>query len=465
VRRYLPDFAVLVIAAGCLLLGRLSCGRSLGLVFFGVIVPPLLTLPLAGRGAGRRLLVTTALCALLAGGVVAASIRPGLGVQTAALSAALALAMAGVVEILARSPRVADFARAMGGIALIAWLTWPVWMASLWADPAVARWLDPLVAIHPLLAINGAGLDLGPWSHAPIAYRYLLNLGQDVPYALPGSAWRAVATHAGAGAVLLGLARYDLRMSRAVSVLCVLLLMTGCQDGVSPRAAGPVAPAGPVSPPVLVHLPGVAGPMEIDRTLVGGLVEGGVAAAGEMFDWNEGRRGLPALNGYDENRRQAARLAKRLIELHAQDPRRRITVTAHSGGTAVAVWALEQLPAGVEIDRLVLLASALSPGYDLSPALSRVSGKAFSFHSSFDREVLGLGTRMFGTMDRQHTDAAGYVGFTPPPAADPRQYAKLEQIAYDADWQRYGHWGDHIGMMTSAFAASHIAPMITPAIP
>ena len=41
-------------------------------------------------------------------------------------------------------------------------------------------------------------------------------------------------------------------MSRVVSVLCVLLLLTGCQDSASPRVAGPVVPSGPVLPPVLL---------------------------------------------------------------------------------------------------------------------------------------------------------------------------------------------------------------------
>jgi pimeloyl-ACP methyl ester carboxylesterase len=246
---------------------------------------------------------------------------------------------------------------------------------------------------------------------------------------------------------------------RIAFALLTGLLIVGCQA--APRTEGPVA-SSPVLPAVLVHLPGVAGPMAIDATLVSGLIDGGVADEAETFDWNAGRRGFPALNGYDENRREAGRLAARLTELFRADPRRRITVSGHSGGTAVAVWALEQLPADVRIDRLVLLASALSPAYDLSPALTHVREEAVSFYSPFDREVLGLGTKLLGTMDRQYTPAAGYAGFTPPPGAA-GAYAKLKQVAYDAEWKRYGHYGDHIGMMESAFAASVIAPLVVPA--
>ena len=207
VRRGLPDFPLLGVVAATLALGPLCCGRSLGLVFFNVIVPAVLVLPLAGRGAVMPAVATAAASGLLAGAIVAVAVRAGLGAQTAALATALALAVVGTAEILGRLARMADLGRAAGGGLLIAWLTWPIWMAPHWTNPAVARLLDPLVAVHPLLAINGAGLDLGPWSHAPIAYRYLLNLGQDVPYAMPSSAWPAVAVHALTAAVLLGIAR------------------------------------------------------------------------------------------------------------------------------------------------------------------------------------------------------------------------------------------------------------------
>jgi pimeloyl-ACP methyl ester carboxylesterase len=221
----------------------------------------------------------------------------------------------------------------------------------------------------------------------------------------------------------------------------------------------------PVPPPTLIHLPGIAGEMPIDRGLMRGLVEGGVAPSAEVFDWIGDRRGLPALNGYDENQRQAGLLARRLTALYREDPRRYVTVSAHSGGTAVAVWALEKLPKDVQIDRLVLMASALSPEYDLTPALRHVRGRALSFYSPHDHLVLGTGTRVFGTMDREYTDAAGYVGFNVPPKADPRQYAKFEQFDYDPAWQRLGNFGDHIGVMMPDFAERILAPLLMPLRP
>jgi pimeloyl-ACP methyl ester carboxylesterase len=149
-----------------------------------------------------------------------------------------------------------------------------------------------------------------------------------------------------------------------------------------------------------------------------------------------------------------------ITDKYRADPRTRIYLSGHSGGTAIAVWALERLPPDVKVDTLLLIASALSPTYDLSPALRRVRGRAYALHSPYD-PVLGIGTRMFGTIDGIRTDAAGRVGFTPPPtAADPPQYAKLTTVGYGPGWIRLSNIGDHIGPMMRPFAREVIAPLL-----
>ena len=100
----------------------------------------------------------------------------------------------------------------------------------------------------------------------------------------------------------------------------------------------------------------------------------------------------------------------------AKDPKLEITLTSHSGGTGIAVWALEKMPEGMQVQTLVLLASALSPDYDLSKALRHVRGKAYVFYSQNDQVVLGAGTRLFGTIDGVKSDAAGLIGFRMPDA-------------------------------------------------
>jgi hypothetical protein len=108
----------------------------------------------------------------------------------------------------------------------------------------------------------------------------------------------------------------------------------------------------------------------------------------------------------------------------------------------------------------LMMQSALSPGYDLSKALRHVR-HAYAFYSDGDTIVLSAGTRLLGTVDRVHTDAAGRVGYhipTSQPAA--KEYAKLQQFRYRESWLKYDHIGDHIGPMTRRFAQYIIAPLL-----
>lgn len=200
--------------------------------------------------------------------------------------------------------------------------------------------------------------------------------------------------------------------------------------------------------------------MSIDRRLIRGLRAGGVAEEAEIVNWTGESRGLPALGNIERNRQQADLLAQRITEIYRRDPRTPIILTAHSGGTGIAVWALEQLPADVQVERFLMLASALSPTYDLSRALAHVRVAAYSFYSEYDYHVLRYGTQVFGTIDRKQVASAGYEGFEVPESADQDQYAKLKQFAYDKSWMRLGNAGEHIGWLEPAFAEQILAPLL-----
>jgi hypothetical protein len=121
---------------------------------------------------------------------------------------------------------------------------------------------------------------------------------------------------------------------------------------------------------------------------------------------------------------------------------------------------MEDLPDRVKIHTLLMMSSALSPAYDLSKALSHLTGKAYAFSSLSDELVLGIGCRTFGTMDGINTDAAGRVGFTQPPGADAGQYAKLVPMPYRPQWRELGDRGDHVGGMNHRFARLVLAPLV-----
>ena len=248
----------------------------------------------------------------------------------------------------------------------------------------------------------------------------------------------------------------------------------------APAREGPAA-----RPAFLLHFPGIGGTRGIDRNLVAGLFDGGVATRAAIFDWTEGQDGLDAL---DRNKIEAQAAADLIVRQRRRQPNVPILVTSHSGGAGPAVWALEALPPGVTVDALVLLAPALSPRYDLSPALKHVSGRAYAVTSPLDKLILGTGTEVFGTIDRVNTAAAGSVGFLRPgsdgtavacPSTrpiglpkdaplpttvvtfnDPAQYDKLTDVPYQPEWRRVGNNGTHLGPMMPTFVRRVLAPMV-----
>src|SRR5688500_4134710 len=247
---------------------------------------------------------------------------------------------------------------------------------------------------------------------------------------------------------------------RAPLVVVTILLAVGAAGLRSGGAAPATAPTtSAVQNVFILHLPGIGGLMRIDRLLTGGLKSGGIGGDVKIYDWTAGNAGLAALGAAERNGQEAAKIARMIEERVRANPGERVIVTGHSGGSGLAVWALESLPDDVQIDTLVMIAPALSPGYDLSRALRHVKGRAYSFNSEHD-PVLGPGTRTFGTIDRIMTNAAGRVGFVRPAGADEQQYAKLVQIPYDRGFMVFGNIGDHIGAMMPRFAAKVIAPLL-----
>jgi hypothetical protein len=132
-------------------------------------------------------------------------------------------------------------------------------------------------------------------------------------------------------------------------------------------------------------------------------------------------------------------------------------LVAKSGGSGVVVKALEQLEED-SVERAILLAPALSPGYDLAAALRAVRREAVAFWSPLDVIVLGAGTRLFGTADRVRTVAAGMVGFRPP--LGQTGYAKLRQVRWDVRMASSGYLGGHVGTDSPIFLRRYVVPLL-----
>src|SRR5229473_6365752 len=118
--------------------------------------------------------------------------------------------------------------------------------------------------------------------------------------------------------------------------------------------------------------------------------------------------------------RKADELASSVWYLKLVEPNRPIYLVGKSGGAGLVLAAAEQLPPEM-IERIILLSPAVSPTYDLRPALRATKREIVSFYSPFDKLVLGWGTSQFGTEDRYYGPSAGLRGFRVPgklPAAD-----------------------------------------------
>jgi hypothetical protein len=166
------------------------------------------------------------------------------------------------------------------------------------------------------------------------------------------------------------------------------------------------------------------------------------------------------------NRDAKARLIADKIQLaKAHESTVPVFVVAKSGGSGVAIKALELLDEN-SIERVVLLAPAVSPTYDLTAALRAVRREIVVFWSPLDLVFLGAGTRVLGTIDRVKTKSAGLVGFRLPSerASEPMPtggYAKLRQIRWNFRMAASGNFGGHMGPDSPLFLGRYVLPLLT----
>lgn len=217
---------------------------------------------------------------------------------------------------------------------------------------------------------------------------------------------------------------------------------------------------------VVYILPGIEGASILNTSIAVGLDKAHIKPAIEIFDWTTGIPGnfLWNLSDLDRNRRQAARLAQRIISYKSLHPDGDVSIVGHSGGGGIALLTLEALPPEPIVDHVVLLAPAVSPRYDLRQALLRAKDGIYHLYSPFDVGLLGLGTTFFGTVDRAHGPSAGAVGFEKPNDMPDEEWEalqpRLHQIKWSTDLVSFGAGGDHAGWSTVRFAEKYLAPLI-----
>lgn len=200
---------------------------------------------------------------------------------------------------------------------------------------------------------------------------------------------------------------------------------------------------------------------------VGGLKLGGVPSEIEIVDWTTGTPALMLvhLRYENRNRRQAEKIAAKIVEYQNKFPGRPVNLVGHSGGGAMVLMTLEALPPDHQVENAILLAAAISPAYDLRQALRKVNRGIWNYSSiAGDAALLVAGTTAFGTVDGRYSPSAGAIGFWIPSnasEADRRLYEeKLFERPYRAQMALNGNLSDHYGPMNPLFARNELAAIL-----
>jgi hypothetical protein len=212
---------------------------------------------------------------------------------------------------------------------------------------------------------------------------------------------------------------------------------------------------------------GVNGDNILSAGLAPGLIDGGYPGAVEVVDWTTGHWPLFVyhLRSGQRHRDAARQIADKVVDYQNRYPGREVNLVGFSAGAVVSIKAVESLPEGRHVDRVVLLAGAISPYYDLRTALARARIGVWSYYQPQDVVALWAGTLVAGTADGQHFVSAGAVGFWPRPGFDDSDRElyrqKLTQAAYRPEMVKSGNLGGHFQCVGRKFVATWIAPLLS----
>jgi pimeloyl-ACP methyl ester carboxylesterase len=176
----------------------------------------------------------------------------------------------------------------------------------------------------------------------------------------------------------------------------------------------------------------------------------------EVRTWGEPFLTIHNLRAHERNVATAASIAQEIAEWRHANPTTPFYLVGYSGGGGMATLVTSALPPDVSIDRLVLVAPAISPDYPLADEVfTHVREVVINYASERDLQV-GWGTRTFGTIDRKNTASAGATGF----AAEDERLLQYRWSTADAP---YGHAGNHLAYLNPRWQAAKLLPALDPA--
>ena len=164
---------------------------------------------------------------------------------------------------------------------------------------------------------------------------------------------------------------------------------------------------------------------------------------------------LHNLQAHERNAETARRMSREIVRWRRDHPEELLYIFGYSGGGGMATLIVSELPEDVTVDRVVLLAPAISPDYPMKEhVLPRVTEFVANYASTVDVQV-GWGTRMFGTIDGVESDSAGVVGFS---AVHP----DILQWHWSESDRVYGHRGNHRAYLGPRWQSAFLLPVLDP---
>jgi pimeloyl-ACP methyl ester carboxylesterase len=249
---------------------------------------------------------------------------------------------------------------------------------------------------------------------------------------------------------------------RIIAVLFPILAASGAMTGCAPRDSSALKQT---EQGLIWMFPGVEGGAWALTGARDALRDAGVRAEIRTYEWNRPLGFITNLVEYQENRDRASEIARQISDFRILHPRAPIDLIGYSGGGGMALMVVEALPVSVRLRHVILAQPAVSPDYDLTEALRRIDGRLVNFCSPYDVFLLGLGTTLIGTMDRQHVASAGKNGFNLPlVVAEPALAAHFEQQTWSPKALPTGHVGTHYGILLYQWNQQYVAPYLLPGL-
>lgn len=208
---------------------------------------------------------------------------------------------------------------------------------------------------------------------------------------------------------------------------------------------------------LMILLPGVANSKIPLRGLAGRISRENPEFEVRIQIWGRPLQSLYNLSAVAQNQAAAAELADQITAYRRAHPDRPVYLCGYSGGGGVALLTLASLPADIQIDRLFLVAAAISPDYPITAqVLPHVREFVVNYASRLDTTVR-WGTQLAGTIDRKYVASAGSMGFT---AAHPQ----LLQVFWNRHMLSALHLGLHGFYLSPLWQKRYLVPLTAPGL-